>query len=88
MGPNESAPSLVSDNAGFRTISQDAEITFRGRGRGVLCDAGLRLDVCPLCSQANTPRAAEAGRCAWCAYVPSLADVEPVQAEDPSHAAE
>jgi hypothetical protein len=78
---------MTRDNPGFRTISQDAEITFRGRGRGLLCEAGLRLDVCPLCSQANTPRGAEAGRCAWCAYVPSLDDVEPVRAEDPSHAA-
>lgn len=88
MRPGAAIPSRVPDNAGFRTIPQDAEITFRGRGRGVLCDAGLRLDVCPLCSQANTPRAAEAGRCAWCAYVPALDDVEPVTTEESARAAD
>lgn len=66
----------------FRTvetdiISQDSEITFRGRGLATLRDGRLLLTVCPLCSQANTPRGTTNGQCAWCAYVPSLADAEP-----------
>ncbi len=53
------------------------EITFRGRGHGVIHGKKLRLTVCPLCSQQNTPASAEKGICHWCAYEPSMKDVEP-----------
>ena len=56
----------------------DQQITFRGRGRATLSSRRLILSVCPICSQRNAAAAAQQGHCAWCAYVPSLDDAEPV----------
>ncbi|MGH1575579.1 hypothetical protein ACRAWG_39385 (plasmid) [Methylobacterium sp. P31] len=53
------------------------KVTFRGRGLAFVYGSRLALKVCPLCSQWNAPKAAEKGHCGWCAYIPSLADVEP-----------
>ncbi|MCJ2009871.1 hypothetical protein MKK60_22905 [Methylobacterium sp. J-092] len=58
----------------------EGEITFRGRGQGVLTGFKLLLRVCPHCSQRNDRRAADMGICQWCAYVPSLHDAEPAEA--------
>ena len=52
-------------------------ITFMGRGIGYVHGSRIVLKVCPECSQRNAPHAAERGLCGWCAYVPSLDDVEP-----------
>lgn len=54
-------------------------VTFRGRGLGLRHGSRLVVLVCPLCSQRNAPRGAERGVCEWCAYVPSLKDVEQVE---------
>ena len=59
----------------------EGEVTFRGRGLGVIRERRLALLVCPLCSQRNAPRAADKGICQWCAYEPSLRDVQPARAE-------
>ncbi|KAB1073224.1 hypothetical protein [Methylobacterium planeticum] len=62
---------------GTRTEPQEGRITFKGRGLAYRHGRGLVLKVCPLCSQWNAPKAADKGLCGWCAYVPSLKDVEP-----------
>ncbi|WP_336487784.1 hypothetical protein [Methylobacterium nigriterrae] len=59
-------------------ILPQGEITFRGRGLAVMQGRRLSLKVCPRCSQRNDRRAAEQGHCHWCAYIPSLADAEPI----------
>lgn len=53
------------------------EVTFRGRGLAKMRGPKVELLVCPVCSQRNAPKAAAAGICNWCAYVPSGADAEP-----------
>lgn len=52
--------------------------TFRGRGLAFVHGSKIVLKLCPECSQWNAPKAAEKGHCGWCAYVPSLGDVEPL----------
>lgn len=54
-------------------------ITFRGRGDASLVQGRIVLHVCPICSQRNALAVASSGRCAWCAYIPDPADVEPAQ---------
>ncbi|MDN3626788.1 hypothetical protein QW694_27705 [Methylobacterium isbiliense] len=54
-------------------------ITFRGRGDASLVQGRIVLHVCPECSQRNAPTVASSGRCAWCAYVPDPADIEPTR---------
>ena len=60
-------------------VLPEGEVTFRGRGRAVLTGRELRLQVCPRCSQRNASRTEAKGYCQWCAYVPSLNDVEAAQ---------
>lgn len=55
----------------------EGDVTFRGRGHGIVRDRKLFLKVCPICSQRNAPATAGKGFCQWCAYVPSLSDAEP-----------
>ncbi|TXN40596.1 hypothetical protein FV232_23020 [Methylobacterium sp. WL30] len=55
------------------------EVTFLGRGQGVLTGLKLLLRVCPQCSQRNARQTEAKGYCQWCAYVPSLGDVEPAR---------
>lgn len=57
----------------------EGDVTFRGRGQGIVRDRKLALTVCPLCSQRNAPTTAAKGFCQWCAYIPSLTDAEPSQ---------
>lgn len=62
-----------------RTGDEATEVTFRGRGLALRSGGRLILLVCPLCSQRNASRGAERGICAWCAYVPSQDQAEPVE---------
>ena len=50
-------------------------VTFLGRGLATVRGQRIVLTICPVCSQRNDPKAAEQGRCLWCAYVPTPADV-------------
>lgn len=52
------------------------EVTFRGRGHGIVDGTSFVLLICPLCSQRNAHAAAVRGHCQWCGYVPSLTDAE------------
>lgn len=53
-------------------------VTFRGRGLAFVHGPNLVVKLCPLCSQWNSPQAAERGQCGWCAYIPLIDDVKPV----------
>lgn len=53
------------------------KVTFRGRGLAFAHGRQLVLKLCPECSQWNAPAAADRGQCGWCAYTPSIDDIEP-----------
>ncbi|WP_232631902.1 hypothetical protein [Methylobacterium sp. Leaf118] len=50
-------------------------VTFLGRGLAYVRGRRIVLTICPVCSQRNDKKAAEQGRCLWCAYEPVLEDV-------------
>ncbi len=62
----------------MRAESPKGKATFRGRGLAFIHGSHIVVKVCPECSQWNAPKAADMGVCGWCAYVPSLDDVEPI----------
>ena len=66
----------MTQSPNHASSSHRRDVTFRGRGHGILVAQRLILRVCPECSQWNAPKAADKGLCGWCAYVPSLADAE------------
>lgn len=67
----------LQDIGQVKSVSGEGEITFKGRGQAIRRGRRFVLRVCPECSQWNSRKAAEAGHCGWCAYVPSLSDAEP-----------
>ncbi len=68
-------PLSVSANA-----LPQGEVTFRGRGHGIVTGFKLLLRVCPQCSQRNARQTEAKGYCQWCAYIPLLGDAEAAKA--------